>query len=258
MKNPTLPLLLLAACQSIPTAAELDAQLSATALAFATAIENVDLATATELAAPSALGFFQAEAEFRALLWEQEPADPMPLAVESAQHEGGEGTAVVVIGEGENSRKMVLHFVRTGDRWGADGFARAEGEPWTLFADREEQVRRRLARAKAELAGHPELAPIVTAYLAAAAAEDRDAITKDMTDSCRAEELKNQRSFTNGFCSGRYSVARWQFSRGSVDGDTATQRVRTQLQRADGSTDGEPIRFEFTRTAAGWRISDIR
>jgi len=242
----------------MPTDAELKQQLQDRALAFAKAMEANDLAAGIEYAAPSARGFFEANQQLQDMQWgEAEPREPAAVAIKSSKREGDHGVVVMTMTRDGHEQNLSLHFNLDNYVWGAVGFSADDDEELQLFAERESQLRDVIARAKEESKPHEELAPFVKAYLAAGAKKDKAGMTASMTAECKkAEERDN--SFTSGFLAGRFKVQRWEFSRYEVEGSTATQNIRTLLELPDGETDGEPMRFSFEKTAAGWVITGIR
>lgn len=260
MRILTIVALSLAACQTtaIPTDAELATQLGQRAVAFAIAMENGSAAEGLPLAASSAAGFFAAQVEFEKLQWgEDERPDLAPVTLQSTKRSGDRGVAVVTIGEDKSKRDVALHFDLENNIWGVVGFGAADEAQPMLFADRETKIRERLASAIAETKPHPELGPIVAAYLDAAANRDRTLMMAKMTAECRQGQSE-KRAFTAGFLADRFRVKRWQFAGHEVDGDTATQRLRTLLELPNAETDNEPMTFEFERRDIGWVLTRIR
>lgn len=258
VKNFTAIALLLASCQSMPTDAVILQQLQSRALAFVTTMEANDPGAGIQYAAPSARGFFEASQQIRDMQWDdEEPRPPAAVALKSAKREGDRGVVVVSMTRDGNSRDLTLHFDLDNNVWGAIGFSMDSADEMQLFADREAQLREVLARAAEEAKPHAELGPFVTAYLAAGAKKDKGGMTASMTDECKKSEMRDS-SFTSGFLAGRFTVKRWGFARHEIEGNTATQNIRTLLEMADGETDREPMRFSFEKTAAGWVITGIR
>jgi hypothetical protein len=266
-------LVLLAACSStpesealpaVPSPEQARAQLGATALAFSEAMEVGDLQAGWDLASEGARPFFAAELEFRTLLLEEEERDGAEPVVElvSAEADGDKAVAVVNIKASDSSKdgedmQRVLHLEFDGRRWGVFGFSRDVDDEARTFAAMTSRVLERIERARAETTPHPELGPLVEAYLAAAGALDQAGMLALMTPECASAESEREHGFTSGFLAGRFKVAKWQFANHEVEGDAASQRVRTILSLADGGTDGEPMTFNFERADGAWKLAGI-
>lgn len=252
--------LLLAACQNtpLPEPVDLDKQLEMRAVAFAKAMESRDTEAGMAYAAPSARGFFEAQMEVEKLMWgREEPREPAQVLLESKKREGSRGTVVVKMVRDEQEQMLALHFELTDNLWGAYGFSVGDSEEVRLFADQEVRLRETINRAIEESTPHAELGPLVTAYIEAAGKKDKEAMFAKMTPDCRKEQERKQ-SFSSSFLSGEIKIQKWRFAQHEVEGNTATQRVRTMLELADGEIDSEPMRFSFERTASGWMLTAIR
>jgi hypothetical protein len=253
-------LLALCACESttVPTDEELLVALRQTAARFANAMEAQDFAAATATAAPSARGYFAAEQEFYGLLLEREVRDPSRVMVRGAERDGDQGVVEVAIAGERGEQTLFLQLELDDFAWGVSGFARERGGDVRRFADLEAEARQRLASAVAETTPHPELGPIVTAYVAASKLQDLGGMTANMTDAGKQQQQASRSAFTPLFVSGEIAIQKWQFSGHEVADDRATQRIRTILTRKDGSTDGEPLTFEFVKKSGTWKIDAIR
>ncbi|MEO0478312.1 MAG: nuclear transport factor 2 family protein [Planctomycetota bacterium] len=249
--------LLISACQSAPTEFDRLDSMGETAVAFANAIEERDFAAASEHAAPSAKGALDALDQMFSMMLEREEAEPSIVVLLAAEQSGDRGIAELSLTSEDGVESLFLHLVAVNDGWGVEGFADEVDGEVQLFADREADAQEQLQRAIEETTPHPDLGPIVEAYVAASQQKDLAGMTANMTDKCKQREMQPDRAFTQQFASGQIAIDRWQFDRHEVEGDRATQRIRTILTLADGGTDGEPIRFEFIRTAAGWQIDEV-
>ncbi|MCB9539191.1 MAG: hypothetical protein H6704_23460 [Myxococcales bacterium] len=101
-------------------------------------------------------------------------------------------------------------------------------------------------------------AGVVRAWFAATAAGDADAAYALGTPDWAAKERAWTKGFSHAVFVGGDRIEAKTVHPPEVEGDTATVRVRATMHRADGTEDGEGMRFTLTRTPAGWRISDLR
>ena len=231
------------------------------AIAFAIAGDDRDLDACSALCTKSARAFFEAEAEFSALLLVEE-GELRPKPERSAETVGVEGDSAVVRidtvrGEEEQVRSAYFVFLLEDGKWRVDGFVESEGGETRRFADLVARTRERIERAKAERTPHAELGPIVEAYLAAAGAKDGDAMFAMMTPECSKREATGDNAFTAGFLAGRFKVHKWQFGKHETNGDQGWQSIKTIFELADGETGGQSLRFQFDREDGAWKISTI-
>ncbi len=101
-------------------------------------------------------------------------------------------------------------------------------------------------------------AAVVRAWFAAVAARDADAAYALGTPDWAAKERAWSKGFSHAVFVGGDRIEARTVHPPEVEGDTATVRVGATMHRADGTEDGEGMRFTLTRTPAGWRISDLR
>lgn len=256
-----LPLtLLLFACQSAPTTEELQTALEARSLEFAGAMANADLDAGLALASADAVRFFEAQQKLFAMIGEDdlevERAPEPDIQLVSAQHDGQHGKGVLVLTSEGEATDMILHFVLEDGEWRVLGFADALDDEPTLLADLAPAVLAQVKLFEEERTPHPHIAPLVEAYLEAAAAQDLDGMLAGMTDGCR-EDQGRATAWTQSFARGEVTLVEWEYSRKEGGDQAGEQTVRVLVRSPDGETDGDRMGFQAASFDGVWKITGL-
>lgn len=219
-----------------------------------------DLDALLELSSLESRPLFEAEFALQELaLRPLGPSSDSVAELRSLTRDGDRAVAVLDVFQSalpEERQVTEVHLILEGDTWGVLGVGIGDG--FHRLADRVPEVQEQLANTREMSTPHPDLAPPIKDYLAAAAKLDRGGMTAVMTSACAATEVDLEHSVSADLLVGRVRVAKWHFlGHGEVTGDSAEQLVLGLLLREGTEPHVEPLIFRFERVDDVWRVAAL-
>lgn len=255
------------ACQ--PTSsAELQTALEARCIEFATAMEVADFEALIAMARADAVPFFEAQQEIWTLTHKNALDSNPEVSVGPAERDGRHGKCLFTETSRGETTDTVFHFVLEEREWRVLAIAGAIDDEPTMLADVVPNVLEEVKVREEWRTPHPHMAPLIEAYLEAAAAQDLDGMLAGMTALAAMTPEVRQGSepptlWTQSFASGELTLVDWEYSGKVVDDDDqddqgGDQWITVLLRKSDGETYWDRMYFGAASLHGVWVITSLR